>query len=115
MPLIVMGVLAAVGAVTGGVSAAQEYCKQEAQASQVLAQTQQFVQQSNALFKNLQALDNEVKGQINTVKEQEFIAVNTLQSMKQDYKATMKKMQIGVAIFIIIIFMLLLGKKLKIY
>jgi predicted PurR-regulated permease PerM len=115
MPMIIMGVLACIGAATGGVAAAQEFCSQEAQAQKVLAQTQQFVQSSDALFKNLQALDTQLQSQIANVQMQESTAVNTLSDMKQQFASTMQKAHIGVAIVILIVFMLLLGKKLKIY
>ena len=110
-----MGVMAGIGAVTGGISAAQMYCQQEKQAQRVRQQTQQFIQQSSTLFQNLQALDNETQQQTNDVMMQESEAVNTLASMTAEYKSKMEKMQIGVSVFIIIVFMLLLGKKLKIY
>lgn len=110
-----MAVVGVIGSVTGGISAAQQYCRQEAQARQVLIQTQQFVQQSSAIFKGLVKLDDDIKNQIGDLMTQQMEAVNTLNQMKQDYKAEMKKMQIGVALFILIVFMLLLGKKLKIY
>ena len=110
-----MGVMAGIGAVTGGISAAQMYCQQEKQAQRIRQETQEFIQQSSTLFQNLQALDAEIQQQTGAVMMQESEAVNTLSSMKAEYKSKMAKMQIGVSVFIIIVFMLLLGKKLKIY
>lgn len=112
---IIMGAIAITGSITAGISAAQMYCQEEAQAARIRKQTQQFVEQSSKLFQNLEALDSETMQQIDAVKIQESEAVNTLADMKAAYKTRMGKMQIGVSVFIIIVFMLLLGKKLKIY
>jgi len=111
-----MFVISAVaGTVMGGVSAAQQLCKTEAQTAQVIQQTKSYIANANTIFDNLETIDNSVMQATQALQNEASLATNQLLLMKQQYVAHMKQMQIGVCIIIIVVFMLLLGKKLKIY
>ena len=114
MALLMVGLMVVMG-VTGGVSAAQQTCKAKAQTEQVVQQTESYVANANQIFDNLENIGNNVLEQTINLQQQANIATNQLLTMKQQFNANIKKMQIGVSMVIIIVFMLLLGKKLKIY
>lgn len=113
MALMIIG--AVVGAVTGGISAAQQTCKAKEQTQQVIEQTKNYVSSANKTFQSLTNIDQDVLNNTISLQISANIATNELLTMKQQYTSNIKKMQIGVAVVIIIVFMLLLGKKLKIY
>jgi len=117
MPLMIgMMVTAFVGGtVIGGVSAAQQYCKQQAEAQQILQNTQKYIKTASATFDALEVDLQSAQNATNEIEDEITQSSATLSKMRSDYKSTLEKIQIGMALFIIIIFMLLLGKKLKIY
>ena len=110
-----MAVMAGIGAITGGISAAQQTCKAKAQTDQVIQQTNSYIASANSIFDNLKTIDGNVLNDTMNLQTQASQSTNELLTMKQEFSSKMKKMQIGVAMVIIIVFMLLLGKKLKIY
>ena len=101
--------------ITGGFSAAQHTCKYLAQTATVKQQTIAFISSAKLQLKNLQTTDGKLNDETNDLNIQSQTAVNLLLGMRKDYIAYMKKFQLGSIFVIIIIFMLLLGKKLKIY
>lgn len=101
--------------VTGGIAAAQEMCAKEKQTSELLEQTKNYIESSNLIFNNLQNIDNNVMENTKALSEQSAASAITLKKMQEAYIKSMKKMQLGVALIIVVVFMLLLAKKLKLY
>lgn len=103
------------GSVLGGIKAGQDYCSTLKQADDIKKQTADYVKAQDQLFDEQRALDQIIQDECNTVKNNLFASINTLQNMKKEYAITMMRLQLGIACVIIIVFMLLLGKKLKIF
>lgn len=103
------------GSILGGVKAGQDYCSTLQQAEDIKKQTAEYIKQQENLFDERRALDEAIQEECNTVKNNLFASINTLQNMKQEYAVTMMRLQLGIACVIIIVFMLLLAKKLKIF
>ena len=113
--MALMAIMACVGAVTGGITAAQQTCKAKDQTQKVIEQTKNYIANANQTFTNLTKIDQNILNNTMNLQVAANAATNELLTLKQGYVSTIKKMQIGVAMVIIIVFMLLLGKKLKIY
>ena len=115
MAVMVFLALGVVAGVMGGVSSAQNYCKYEAQTKKVLAQTQQVIANSQAIYDNIQNVDEQVLQENNNIQQQSLAASNSLLELRQAYVTELKRDQIIALFIVVIVFMMLLGKKLKLY
>lgn len=109
--LVFMGILG----IVGGFTSAQTVCAQQEETKKIVEQTKDYIENANTIFNNLQTIDNNVLSSTETLGNQNLASINTLNNMREKYLASMKKKQIGVALIIVVVFMLLLGKKLKLY
>ena len=107
--------MAVSGGIMGGVKAAQSTCKDEQQTQQVIAATEKFVATSKRQLEQLQTIGSSEVATINELAGEAYDACNQLQSIHQEYISTMQKMQLVALFIVVIVFMLLLGKKLKLY
>ena len=112
-----MGMVAFMGimGVVGGFTSAQTVCAQQEETKKIVEQTKDYIENANTIFNNLQTVDNNVLSSTLKLGDQSTASINTLKKMHSDYLTSMKKKQIGVALIIVVVFMLLLGKKLKLY
>ncbi len=113
MTMMVVGIIA--GGVTSGISAAHTTCDDEQKTQQAIQATQAFVSASQKKLANLQAIDDNIVNEITNLSVASMSACNDLQSMRKAYIAKMEKMQMIAMFIVILVFMLLLGKKLKLY
>jgi hypothetical protein len=107
--------MAVTGAVTGGISAAHTTCSNEQKTQQAIQATQQFVAQSQKMFTYLQNIGSSELDTLNNLSQESLAACDELQSVHSAYIKQMQKLQIIALFVIVIVFMLLLGKKLKFY
>jgi predicted PurR-regulated permease PerM len=107
--------MAVAGGVIGGVTSAQNYCKYKAQLASTIAQTNSFITSAKASFAALGAQDQQIKDDTNNLTEAAAASSNNLLQLRQNYVGQMKKLQIAALFVIVIVFALLLGKKLKLY
>jgi hypothetical protein len=107
--------LAVIMGVTSGISAAQSYCKYESQIKQVKEQTEQFITHAEKVYDELQQQDQEVQQQTAGLQEAAAAASNNLLQLRKSYVAELQKDQLVALFIVVIVFILLLAKKLKIY
>lgn len=103
------------GGVMGGLQAAKQQCKFLNQTKEVKEQTAKFVKSQEDIYKSLERLDQNILNTTVDLQEKMTTIVKKLQISKNEFAISMKKLQLIIACIIIIVFMLLLGKKLKIY
>ena len=111
--MMVVGVVA--GGVTSGISAAHTTCDDEQKTQEAIQATQAFVSESQKRLAYLQGIDDGILNQITNLSIASMTACNELQSIRKAYISKMQKMQMIALFIVIIVFMLLLGKKLKLY
>lgn len=114
MALLMVG-LAVIMGITSGISSAQSYCKYEAQIKQVESQTTQFITHAEKVYDALQQQDEEVQQQTANLQLAAAASSNNLLQLRKSYVAELKKDQLIALFIIVIVFVLLLAKKLKIY
>ena len=107
--------LAVIMAITSGVSAAQSYCKYESEIKQVQQQTEKFVEHAQKVYDALQEQDEAVQQQTADLQQSAAAASNNLLQLRKSYVAELKKDQLVAMFIIVIVFVLLLAKKLKMY
>ena len=110
--MILMG---CASAITGGISAAHTTCSNEEKTQQAIQATQQFVAESQKLYANLEQTGKNEIDTLNNLSAEALAACDTLQGVHKAYLAQMQKLQLIALFIIVIVFMLLLGKKLKLY
>lgn len=110
-----MIIMACAGAVTGGISAAHTTCSNEEQTQKAIQSTQKFVAVSQEVWAKQAAIGSSEMSTIEELSQEAASACTTLQSVHAQYIQKMQKLQIIALFIIVIVFMLLLGKKLKLY
>ena len=107
--------LAVIMCITGGISSAQSYCKYESEIKQVKQQTETFVEHAEKVYEALQNQDEEVQQQTADLQQAAAAASNNLLQIRKSYITELKKYQLIAMFIIVIVFVSLLAKKLKIY
>jgi len=115
MAIIMMVGLGVIMGAVGGVTSAQNYCNYESQLASTVTQTNTFITNAQASFAALGAQDAKVVQDTNDLATAAAAASNNLLQLRQNYVGQMKKYQIISLFVIVIVFALLLGKKLKLY
>ena len=115
MEAIMMIGMFVIAPIMGGLNAAKNQCALLQKTQDVQDATAKFVKQETELLNELKALDASVVSASEKVKDDMSDSINTLQLLKINFALSMKRLELIVACIIIIVFMLLLGKKLKIY
>lgn len=109
--------LLGVGIVSGtisGISSAQNYCKYEQQLKDVLDQTNQITQKSQQVLDGLEAQDDTVIQETQALQIAALAASNNLVELRKTYIEQLRRYQLYAMMFVVVVFMLLLAKKLKI-
>lgn len=102
-----------ISGIMGGVTAAQNYCKYQQETANVITQTNQVVLQSGKVYDALLQQDQTVLDEIGALQTTSLAASNNLVQLRKNFVANLAKYQLIALVFIIIVFMLLLGKKMK--
>ena len=103
------------GTVVGGVTSAQNYCKYQAQISDTITQTNTFIANATKTYDNLVEEDQTVLSDTASLQMAAMASTNNLLTLRQNYVNQLKKYQLIALFFVVIVFAMLLGKKLKIY
>lgn len=114
MAMLMLG-LGCIMGITGGISAAQNTCKYQQQTAQTLQSLSTFITAAQGTETTLQ---NQLDSQNQTIEdltEQAMATANNLYIIKKEYVADMKQKQLMAIFIVITVFLLLLGKKLKVY
>lgn len=114
MAMLMLG-LGCVMGITGGISAAQNTCKYQQQTAQTLQSLNTFIQTAQGTEDTLQAQLDAQNQTIEDLTEQAMATANNLYIIKKEYVSSMKQKQLICVFIVITVFMLLLGKKLKVY
>jgi hypothetical protein len=109
--LLAVGVI---GGITGGISSAQNECKYEQQLKDVLAQTEQIKEKSQHVLSDLENQDKIVGQEIQGMQISALAASNNLVELRKAYVTQLQQYQLYSMMFVVVVFMLLLAKKLKI-
>ena len=113
-PIMLFGMFI-VAPVMAGLNAAKTQCSLLSQVKDVQNQTADFIKTEEKLLASLQNLDNSILTASKDAKSEMNAAINQLQLLRVAYAVSMKQMELTIACVLIVVFMLLLGKKLKIY
>lgn len=113
MALLLLGI-GVLSGVIGGISSAQSECKYKQQLNDVLLQTEQIKEKSQAVLDALENQDNIVVENIQQMQLDALTASNNLVELRKEYVTKLKRYQLFAMLFIVVVFMLLLAKKLKI-
>jgi t-SNARE complex subunit (syntaxin) len=103
------------GGIMSGMEAAQKECQNEQDISDTRQQIADLAQTMTTAIDELNQLDNVLQDQINDVQLSTRQVVQKMILSKRDFAIFVKKMQLCVACIIIIVFILLLGKKMKMF
>ena len=104
-----------VGAGLSGVSDAQKQCQNVNTISDLTKQMQQLATSNLLAINNFKKLDNLLQQQIGNVSTSLQESVTGVILSKRDYAIFIKQSQLTCACIIIVVFLLLLAKKLNIY
>ena len=115
MEVIFLGGMFIAAPIISGLHAAERQCKLLEQVKDVKKKTAEFVLSQEKLYKQLQILDNAILSATEKLQNDMQDTTELLLQMKIEFAVSMKQLQLVIACVIIIVFMLLLGKKLKIY
>lgn len=110
---MLLGIAIIGSTVTGGIAAAQNYCKYQQETADVIAQTNNVVTQSGKIYDALLQQDNTVLDEMHSLQTASLAASNNLIQLRKNYVTNLEKYRLIALIVIIIVFMLLLGKKMK--
>jgi hypothetical protein len=115
MAEILMGIAVLASGVIGGVTSAQNYCKYESQIGDTITQTNKFITSATAAYNAIVAQETVVTDDTKQLQIAAVTATNNLLSLRQNYVNTLKRYHIIALFIIVIVFILLLAKKLKVY
>ena len=101
--------------IIGGIEAAGRDCELRAEAEKLEKALQEYVQTMSNVFDTYKSWSVEIQNQILEVNMKINQAIVALKDRRIKYAIFMKKLQLFVSMIIIIVFMLLVGKKLKVY
>ena len=104
-----------VSPIMAGLNAAKNECDLLNQVQDVQNTAAKFVDQETALLNNLKQWDDQILSASGKVKSDMQGSINELQTLKVNFAISMKRLELVIACIIILVFMLLVGKKLKIY
>ena len=103
------------GTTIAAIQGAQKICRLKQQAAKCREETVDFVTQSRKVFEQQRMFQEEVNKELLKVKKGVSDSLNQIVELKQSHAIGLAKLQIISGCVVIIVFMLLLGKKLKIY
>ena len=104
-----------IGAPAAAFEAAQQVCEYKKKAQEVREQTQDYIVKSKKAFESYAVFNEDLNRQILDVKASVSDNLNASLDLKKNHAIALAKLQIFAGCVIIIVFMLLLGKKLNIY
>jgi hypothetical protein len=113
MAFLLLGV-GILSGITAGVTSAQNYCKYEQQLKDVLQQTDQISDKSKQVLDALEQQDQSIARETQALQIAALTASNSLVELRKAYVAQLQRYQLFAMMFVVLVFMLLLAKKLKI-
>jgi predicted PurR-regulated permease PerM len=112
---ILFGVAAVSGAVMGGVNSAQSYCAYQSQQKAVINQIANINDKSSTLLNELDQEDQQLQNEIQSLQTSALASSNTLVQLRKQYVTQLEKYQLIAVMYIVIVFMLLTAKKMKLF
>lgn len=103
------------GAPIAGIQSAQAVCELEKKTAEIIENMGKYITQSRKVFISQARFQEKLNKEVLKVKTSISDNLTLSLGMKKDHAIALAKLQIVAACVILLVFMLLLGKKLKIY
>ncbi len=104
-----------IGAPLAGIQSAQAVCEMEKKTGEVMENIGNYITQSRKVFMSQARFQEKLNKEVLKVKTSISDNLTLSLDMKKDHAIALAKLQMVAACVILLVFMLLLGKKLKIY